>query len=980
MMTAQANNPDQPKNPMVGLQNAAGRALNLMTISIIIGLIYLAGAALFLSRAFQLAGTNSAVQPIYYTLGFAFGAVVIVSGVVATNFFIRSVTRRAILLAAVVQLSLILFAFRVADLGVPIAIIALIFTTVLGFATLRREQSDLLTNFGIFSAVLIALINILTPLTQVEIQELKVFVPTILGIQVMIYIVLMAMELVSASLRIKTTSAFLAITLVPVTLLAVIQSNYTQRALRAQNTEGLVLAAVQSSNVIEDFIKTNLYNASLDASLPIVTEFVEADDAERSGTELKQELEYALSILTRSRQQSFLNSYAILDQNGRNIYDTNKFQQVQNESSQEFFISPLISGRPYVSPIFFDDDDNPYIVFSAPIFNRDREVIGVLRVRYMAIAFQRSLENYKGLFGRRSYPILLDENFVRVADVSNPGLIYRPIEPISAANMLILQSTRRTPTNALGDDETVTPYIPEMAKALRSSAPNPYFTFSDPGTTGQIVTAGTAVRLSSTKWYLVYIQRLDLLAQLFDEQNRVSLLVATLIAGMVSVVASQISRILSSPIINLTATAERIAGGDLEAEAVVESGDETGALAVAFNQMTSQVRTLIIELEDRVKARTQELAAQNETLVLRSQQLQTVSEVARGITSTRELERLLTQVTELISERFNFYHVGVFLIDEQGEFAVLRAANSEGGQRMLARQHKLRVGAVGIVGYTTGYGVPRIATDVGQDAVFFNNPDLPLTRSEMALPLKVGDQIIGAMDVQSTEANAFSAEDIELFSVLADQVAIAILNNQLYEETNRALEESQALHRNYLRMEWTREGMQRRINSYAYTQKGVEPRPVVLTPTIEKALNTGETQVQAQEESTLTIPISLRGEPIGVIHLQEQSNAQREWTEEDITTVQSVADQIAQTLENARLFEQTMRRAERERKVLEITSKIRSTNDIQTMIQIAAQELQQTLNASHTQVILQSAPSTPGQAPNSGNGHSGNGHQPDGVD
>ena len=181
-------------------------------------------------------------------------------------------------------------------------------------------------------------------------------------------------------------------------------------------------------------------------------------------------------------------------------------------------------------------------------------------------------------------------------------------------------------------------------------------------------------------------------------------------------------------------------------------------------------------------------------------------------------------------------------------------------------------------------------------------------------------------------------------------------------------------------MEWTREGMQRRINSYAYTQKGVEPRPVVLTPTIEKALSTGETQVQAQEESTLTIPISLRGEPIGVIHLQEQSNAQREWTEEDITTVQSVADQIAQTLENARLFEQTMRRAERERKVLEITSKIRSTNDIQTMIQIAAQELQQTLNASHTQVILQSAPSTPSQAPNSGNGHSGNGHQPDGVD
>ncbi len=168
-----------------------------------------------------------------------------------------------------------------------------------------------------------------------------------------------------------------------------------------------------------------------------------------------------------------------------------------------------------------------------------------------------------------------------------------------------------------------------------------------------------------------------------------------------------------------------------------------------------------------------------------------------------DLETLLSQVTNLISERFDFYHVGIFLVDPAGQYAVLRAANSEGGQRMLARQHKLRVGQVGIVGYATGTGQARIATDVGEDAIYFNNPDLPRTRSEMALPLKDGEKVIGALDVQSMKSNAFSTEDIELFNTLADQVAVAIVNSRLYEETQQALKEMQEINRQYLRQSWS---------------------------------------------------------------------------------------------------------------------------------------------------------------------------------
>ncbi|MCA1953580.1 MAG: GAF domain-containing protein, partial [Anaerolinea sp.] len=299
----------------------------------------------------------------------------------------------------------------------------------------------------------------------------------------------------------------------------------------------------------------------------------------------------------------------------------------------------------------------------------------------------------------------------------------------------------------------------------------------------------------------------------------------------------------------------------------------------------------------------------------------------------------------------------IFLLDDRKEFAILRAANSVGGKRMLARGHKLKVGEVGIVGYATGTGTPRIATDVGQDATYFNNPDLPQTRSEMALPLKVGDEIIGALDVQSTESNAFTEEDINLFTTLADQVAIAILNNRLFTETAKALEEAQNLHRQYLNQEWQRETQQRQQTGILFTPDSITPNSII-TPAMQNALQTGQTIMQTENETALlAIPITLRGTPIGVIQLQRNQASNQEWSENEIATTQAVADQVGQALENARLFEQTLRRADRERRALEITNKIRSTNDPQLMIQIAVQELQQSLRTSRAQILIHS-PST----------------------
>jgi putative methionine-R-sulfoxide reductase with GAF domain len=181
-------------------------------------------------------------------------------------------------------------------------------------------------------------------------------------------------------------------------------------------------------------------------------------------------------------------------------------------------------------------------------------------------------------------------------------------------------------------------------------------------------------------------------------------------------------------------------------------------------------------LEQRIGARTLELEKANQQVQDRAARFQIVSEISQEISSNvdQQPRELLNRIARSISNKLGFYHVGIFLLDENHEYAVLRAANSEGGQRMLERRHQLKVGGTGIVGYVSQGGRERIALDTGADAVFFNNPDLSKTRSEIALPLKYGASVIGVLDVQSTVPLAFNDEDADLLNTLANQIAIVI--------------------------------------------------------------------------------------------------------------------------------------------------------------------------------------------------------------
>jgi putative methionine-R-sulfoxide reductase with GAF domain len=289
------------------------------------------------------------------------------------------------------------------------------------------------------------------------------------------------------------------------------------------------------------------------------------------------------------------------------------------------------------------------------------------------------------------------------------------------------------------------------------------------------------------------------------------------------------------------------------------------------------------------------------------------------------------------------------LIDENREFAVLQAASSAGGIRMLEREHKLKVGQTGIVGYVAATGFPRIALDVGADAIYFDNPDLPETRSEIALPMNYAGKLMGVLDVQSAQPNAFSREDTEILSTLADQVAVAINNAKSLYETRKLLDEVSNTSASYISQAWK---ILRPVTVGTGFQKaGLSIKPLdkpLQGEHIQKAVESGQTTVSSCK---LAVPIRLRGQVIGVMNLQIPDN--HIWSSDEVDIAEAVAERLSLAIETATLLQSTQRRADIERITTEISGKISSSTRFETILQTAAQELSRVLGGSDVLVQIE---------------------------
>jgi len=366
---------------------------------------------------------------------------------------------------------------------------------------------------------------------------------------------------------------------------------------------------------------------------------------------------------------------------------------------------------------------------------------------------------------------------------------------------------------------------------------------------------------------------------------------------------------------------------ETQAEIVLGEGgtQRTFDLRISFlRDYQERVTGRLVILRDITERKRTEKALQRGTI-----RLQMAADVARSVAVTHGMDDLLERTANLIQDHFGFYHAGIFLVDEQGEYAVLKAATGEAGRTMLERGYQLKMDEISAVARVASTGQPCLALDVGADAVHFENPLLPETRSEITLPLQVAGRVIGALDVHSQEPAAFGEDDLVASQAVADQLAVFIENARLLQEMEQTMRDLEAASGRYTQESWAAVSQRsERPVGYRYSRAGVEP--------VAGPYQDGEPVAGG----ALAVPITLRDQVIGVLDLRSEGET---FSPETVSLVKEVAGRLALAMENARLLEDTRRRAQQEQLLRAATAHMHESSDMETVLKTAADEMYKAL-------------------------------------
>jgi GAF domain-containing protein/HAMP domain-containing protein len=403
------------------------------------------------------------------------------------------------------------------------------------------------------------------------------------------------------------------------------------------------------------------------------------------------------------------------------------------------------------------------------------------------------------------------------------------------------------------------------------------------------------------------IDSLEVLRTLRVQSTLFSVL-ALLLGAVLSYYAS---RAVSDPIKKLIETLDKIERGDLTQRAPISATDELGIVTMHFNRMVTRLEALQNTLEQQVAERTKLLSATND--------------VGRVAASSLDPDELLVKVIHLFPQQFGYYFAAIYLLDPSEKWAELKEATGEAGKVLKQNRHRLELAGRSMVGTAIRERSARIAQIASEEKQRYENPLLPYTRSEIAIPLIVGDRVLGALNVQSTRESDFGPQIIETMQNMAGQVAIALENARLYQEAQQNIREMSTIQQQYLQEGWT---------GFA-AQKEEELEYQVGDDVDENSKN-------------VDVPISLRDQILGQIQFQSDED----WTPEQESLATAVATQAAIALENARLVSQSRQIAAYERMLAEINSRIWASTTIDAVLQTAVKELGRRLSASQAVIEL----------------------------
>jgi GAF domain-containing protein/HAMP domain-containing protein len=389
-----------------------------------------------------------------------------------------------------------------------------------------------------------------------------------------------------------------------------------------------------------------------------------------------------------------------------------------------------------------------------------------------------------------------------------------------------------------------------------------------------------------------------------------AVIVSLIALALGTALAYFISRTVSAPLRNLIESFKTIEAGDLSHRAAITATDEIAELAMHFNRMVAGLAELQGNLEKQVQERTRLLRATND--------------IAKVSSSILDPDELLARVINLFTEQFNYYYAAIYLLDPSEKWAELKEATGEAGKVLKQNHHRLELTGKSMVATCIRERMPRIAQNTSEEKQRMENPLLPYTRSEIALPLIAGDHVLGALNVQSTRAADFGQQVIETMQNMTAQVAIALENAHLFQETRQRIKEMRAIQQQYLLQGWGSLSLSQEESEYAV----------------------GESNEANAQKFVSTI--SLRDQIIGQIDVEGSSD----WSAEQKNLIDAVAAQAAIALENARLVNESRQIAVRERMLAEISSRIWSSNTIEAVLQTAVRELGRRLDASNATIRL----------------------------